>query len=185
MGTFKWPMRIASMDGQQARDIEATVDTGASFTTLPSRLLRELGIEPMGKRGFLLADSQRIEMDNGEVRATIDGDTVTTIVVFGEDDAPPLLGALLTCQYLEYILQVVYGWSCNPWSPPQSHSREPSRSQLIAAGAGMSGSPRTLIRPNDLASAPGVRALTGTGPTSSGGKPNGDKRQWRIEHVHP
>ena len=39
MGTFKWPLRIASMDGQQARDIEATVDTGASFTTLPASLL--------------------------------------------------------------------------------------------------------------------------------------------------
>ena len=93
MGTFKWPLRISSMDGQRARDIEATVDTGASFTTLPSRLLRELGIQPMGKRGFLLADSRRIEMNYGEARATIDGDTVTTIVVFGEDDAPPLLGA--------------------------------------------------------------------------------------------
>ena len=29
----------------------------------------ELGIEPMGKRGFLLADSWRIEMDYGEARA--------------------------------------------------------------------------------------------------------------------
>ena len=94
MGTFKWPLRIASMDGQRAQEIEATVDTGASFTTLPSNLLRELGIEATGKRGFLLAKGRRVEMDYGESRATIDGDTVTTIVVFGEDDAPPLLGAL-------------------------------------------------------------------------------------------
>ena len=93
MGTFKWPLRIASMHGQRAQEIEATVDTGASFTTLPSNLLRELGIEATGKRGFLLAKGRRVEMDYGESRATIDGDTVTTIVVFGEDDAPPLLGA--------------------------------------------------------------------------------------------
>ena len=93
MGTFKWPLRIASMDGQRAQEIEATVDTGASFTTLPSNLLRELGIKATGKRGFLLAKGRRVEMDYGESRATIDGDTVTTIVVFGEDDAPPLLGA--------------------------------------------------------------------------------------------
>ena len=51
MGTFRWPLRISSMDGQQGQDIEATVDTGASFTTLPSSLLRELGIEATGKRG--------------------------------------------------------------------------------------------------------------------------------------
>ena len=93
MGTFKWPLRIASMDGQQARDIDATVDTGASFTTLPSRLLRELGIEATGKRGFLLADGRRVEMDYGRAWATINGDSEVTIVVFGEDEAPPLLGA--------------------------------------------------------------------------------------------
>ena len=93
MGTFKWPLRIASIDGQQGRDIEATVDTGASFTTLPSSLLRELGIEATGKRGFLVADGRRIEMDYGEARATINGDSVTTIVVFGADEAPALLGA--------------------------------------------------------------------------------------------
>ena len=43
MGTFRWPLRISSMDGQQAQDIEAPVDTGASFTTLPSRLAAGVG----------------------------------------------------------------------------------------------------------------------------------------------
>ena len=93
MGTFKWPVRIASMDGRQAQDIEATVDTGASFTTLPSSLLQELGVQATGKRGFLLADGRRVEMDFGQAWATIDGESVVTIVVFGEDEAPPLLGA--------------------------------------------------------------------------------------------
>ena len=51
MGTFSWPLRISSMDGQQARDIEATVDTGAAYTTLPTRLLRELGVTPMAGAG--------------------------------------------------------------------------------------------------------------------------------------
>ena len=87
------PLRISSLDGQQARNIEGTVDTGASFTTLPSLLLRELGIEATGKRGFLLADGRRVEMDYGQAWATIDGESVVTIVVFGEDEAPPLLGA--------------------------------------------------------------------------------------------
>lgn len=81
------------MDGQRARDIEATVDTGAAYTTLPTRLLRQLGVAPMGKRRFLLADGRRIEMDYGEARATVDGESVATLVVFAEDDAPALLGA--------------------------------------------------------------------------------------------
>ena len=93
MGTFKWPLRIASMDGQRVREIEATVDTGAAYTTLPSSLLRELGVEPMGQRRFLLADGRRVDMEYGRAWATINGDSEVTIVVFGEDDAPALLGA--------------------------------------------------------------------------------------------
>ena len=50
MGTFKWPLRISSMDGRQSQDIEAVVGTGAFYTTLPVSLLRSLGIEPRGKR---------------------------------------------------------------------------------------------------------------------------------------
>ena len=37
------------MDGQQSRDIEATVDTGAAYTTLPASLLREIGVTPIGQ----------------------------------------------------------------------------------------------------------------------------------------
>ena len=52
MGTFNWPLRISSMDGEQSREIEATVDTGAAYTTLPASLLHEIGVEPRGKRRF-------------------------------------------------------------------------------------------------------------------------------------
>ena len=93
MGTFSWPIRISSMDGQQSRDVEAMVDTGASFTVLPSNLLREIGVEASGKRRFLLADGRRVEMEYGQAWATIDGESVVTIVVFGEENAAPLLGA--------------------------------------------------------------------------------------------
>ena len=66
VGTFSWPLRISSMDGRETRDVEATVDTGAAYTTLPGSLLREIGVTPMGKRRFLLADGRRIELDYGE-----------------------------------------------------------------------------------------------------------------------
>ena len=109
MGTFTWPLRISGMDGQQTLEIEATVDTGAAYTTLPARLLRELGIAPMGKRTFLVADGRRVEMDYGQAWATIDGESEVTIVVFGEDDAPPLIGSL----------HPGGGWPWR-WTPPHS-----------------------------------------------------------------
>ena len=93
MGTFQWPLRISSIDGRQSREIEATVDTGAAYTTLPARFLRELGVEPMGTRRLLLADGRRVDMEYGEAKASINGEQVTTVVVFGEDDGPALLGA--------------------------------------------------------------------------------------------
>ena len=93
MGTFEWPLRISSMDERQTREIEATVDTGAAYTTLPTRLLRELGVEPMGTRRLLLADGRRVDMDYGQAWVAINGERVVTLVVFGEDDGPALLGA--------------------------------------------------------------------------------------------
>ena len=93
MGTFKWSLRISAMEGHEGREIEATVDTGAAYTTLPSTLLRGLGIEPVDKGVFLLADGRRVEMEIGRAWTTINGASEVTLVVFEEDDAPPLLGA--------------------------------------------------------------------------------------------
>ncbi len=93
MGTFQWPLRISGMDERETREIKATVDTGAAYTTLPARLLRDLGVAPMGKRRLLLADGRRVDMEYGEAKASINGEQVTTVVVFGEDDGPALLGA--------------------------------------------------------------------------------------------
>ena len=42
VGTFNWPLRISAMDSPETAEIEATVDTGAAYTTLPARLLRNL-----------------------------------------------------------------------------------------------------------------------------------------------
>ena len=80
------------MDGRQGQDIEANVGTGAFYTTLPPGLLHSLGIEPRGKRRVLLDDERRVDLDYGRARATINGESVITLVVFGEDDSPALLG---------------------------------------------------------------------------------------------
>ncbi len=93
MGTFNWPVRISSIDGQQFRDVTAEVDTGSSYTTLPGSMLRELGIVPKGRRTLLLANNQRVNLEYGEALATIDGESVTTLVLFGDDQSPALLGA--------------------------------------------------------------------------------------------
>lgn len=92
MGTFTYPLRITGMDGERSVDIEATVDTGALYTMLPARTLREIGVEPIGSRRFPIGDGSNVEMEVGHAWALIDGKSVTTLVAFAEDDAPPVIG---------------------------------------------------------------------------------------------
>ena len=93
MGVFNWPIRLESMDGQRSLEIEAMVDTGASYTIVPANLLRDLGVSPIDKISLVLADGRPVEYDIGEARATISGRSIPTLVVFGNDDARALLGA--------------------------------------------------------------------------------------------
>ena len=93
MGVFNWPMRLDSMDGERSLEIEAMVDTGANYTIVPAGLLKDLGVEPIDKIPLVLADGRPVEYDLGRATATINGRSIPTLVVFGEDHARALLGA--------------------------------------------------------------------------------------------
>lgn len=93
MGTFNETLRLESKDGQRSVEVEALVDTGAFFTLVPAKLLRELGVEPVDTRTAELADGRLVSYEVGQVVATVHGRTVTTLVLFGNDDVEPLLGA--------------------------------------------------------------------------------------------
>ena len=93
MGVFTCPVRIASMDGERSVEIDALVDTGSTFTLVPGHLLRQLGVSRIDDMRMELADGSTVLYDLGDAVASVDGRTVTTIVLFGDDDTRPLLGA--------------------------------------------------------------------------------------------
>ena len=93
MGTFTVLLQVGASSGGQFVDVEALVDTGASHTMLPGGLLRGLGIEAIENVSFKLADERVVEYEVGEARLGLDGRERTTLIVFGPDDAAPLLGA--------------------------------------------------------------------------------------------
>ena len=103
MGTFSWPVRLESMDGERSLEIEALVDTGAFHTMVPASQLTELGVTPSRSTLLEMADGRVGRYDLGEARATIDGRSVPTIVVFGEEGVEPLLGAY-TLEGLSFIV---------------------------------------------------------------------------------
>ncbi len=94
MGTFNVTIEVAAGPEGPFEPIDAMVDTGATFTVAPGSTLRRLGVEPTRRVGFVLADGSRKELDAGWVVIRVDGQESPSPVVFGEEGAPPLLGAV-------------------------------------------------------------------------------------------
>lgn len=93
MGEFYWPIGIWSTDGERLETVDALVDTGASYSLFPRSMLKRLGIVPIGQRGFEQADGRVIYRDIGRALLRINDDEDVQRVIFGEDDAEPLIGA--------------------------------------------------------------------------------------------
>ena len=93
MGTFFHPITLFGPTGAP-ETLEALVDTGSSFTTVPAPLLERLGVRAFARVRLRLANGQVAEADIGEVRAELNGLPRRTIFcVFGEPQAPPTIGA--------------------------------------------------------------------------------------------
>ena len=93
MGTFNTKIEIGDPSGSRWEVVEALVDTGATYTSIPVSVLARLGVSRGDRLTFIQADGNKYERDTGETKARINGKTVTTIVIFAEEDAPALLGA--------------------------------------------------------------------------------------------
>ena len=94
MGTFQVTIEVGDPEGRRYETIDALVDSGATYTTMPASLLSRLGVSPHSKRTFVLADGTRIERDFGRRWVRLDGEYDISAVVFGDEGAMPLLGAL-------------------------------------------------------------------------------------------
>jgi clan AA aspartic protease len=93
MGVFSVTAGIGDPAGNRFRDVEFTVDTGSSYTSLPASILLELGVRPHKKQRFVMADGRRVESDLGRTWIRINGEQEITIVIFAEERTEPLLGA--------------------------------------------------------------------------------------------
>ena len=94
MGVFRVDIEVGDLSGEQFLGVQALVDTGSSYTSLPARLLARLGVLPTGQRPFRQADDRIVQRQTGHARFRLNGDEVITPVVFDPANAEPLLGAL-------------------------------------------------------------------------------------------
>jgi aspartyl protease family protein len=94
MGQFTVTLDVGDIFGRDYDSVEALVDTGASNSVFPGSLLRRLGVEIIDRNFFRMADGRMVEFDMGTVRVRLDGRERFSVVVFGDEDMRPLLGAI-------------------------------------------------------------------------------------------
>jgi predicted aspartyl protease len=115
MSTFFHPITLHGPTGESVT-VAALVDTGASFTSVPEDVLRQLAVLPARRARLRTADRRLQVQALGEVAAEIDGESVQTIVVFGPPASPPAIGAytleglLLGVDPVEHKLVPLEGW---------------------------------------------------------------------------
>lgn len=93
MGTFRVAIELGDPAGTRWQSVEALVDTGATYTSVPAPLLEVLGVLPHMHARFVLADGREVERPIGRTWIRVDGRAEMTLVVFAEPGAPVLLGA--------------------------------------------------------------------------------------------
>ena len=68
------------------------VDTGATDTLAPGSALRKIGVQPVGTTVYELADGSVHEYPFGLVQIEFMGEVTAGRVIFGPEEAEPLLG---------------------------------------------------------------------------------------------
>lgn len=80
--TFSVIIEVGDPQGRRFVAVEALVDTGASDTALPEALLRALGVQPLTRRLYRLANGTRVMRDVGQTMVRIAGSQRVVSVVF-------------------------------------------------------------------------------------------------------
>jgi len=76
------------------QSVELLVDSGAIYSVVPAALLRGLGIKPLRKEEFSLADGSKVIRRKGVALFKYEKWIGGGDVIFGEPGDSPLLGAL-------------------------------------------------------------------------------------------
>ena len=93
MGTISVPIQVAASPSGGYVSMDALVDTGATYSMIPSDVLAELGVVVEETRSFEIADGSEVEFQSGEASVRVEGKRVTAVVVFAPEGTALLLGA--------------------------------------------------------------------------------------------
>lgn len=103
MGETRAPFKIYGINGKVA-ELEALVDTGATFTKIPETAARELKLEAQYETEVELADGRRVKRGLALAEVELEGVRRPVLIAIGGEERP-LIG---------YTTLEVLGFKVNP-----------------------------------------------------------------------
>ena len=94
MGLTHVAVRLFNSDSQDAYEADFLVDTGTMDTMAPASKLKKIGMQPIGKDLYELANGEIVEFEHGNAELTFMGEVVPVRIIFGPDNSEPLLGVV-------------------------------------------------------------------------------------------
>ena len=94
MGLTHVPVTVSNLATSESLTINFLIDTGATEPMVPASELERIGIQPIGKRVYELANGRSQEFEIGEARISFWGETFPTRLIFGPDGSEPILGVI-------------------------------------------------------------------------------------------
>ena len=101
-----WAVRRHQLVAKQVRRVvvpDALVDTGATALSLPKKVIRQLGLEKIGKRRIRTSAGIRIAATYSPVNITIQGRTCLLDVTEVPDGVPVLIGQI-PLEQLDFVV---------------------------------------------------------------------------------
>lgn len=94
MGMFEAKVKVANLAApNKTQEISLLVDTGATLSWIPRSVLEKLGVKPVSRLPFTLADGRRLERDTSAILLMINGRKAAVPVAFAEPGEESVLGA--------------------------------------------------------------------------------------------
>ena len=94
MGLTHVAVRLFNSHSQDTYEADFLVDTGATDSMVPACELVRIGIKPNHKKTYELANGELAKYDVGYAEFSFMDETIVSRVIFGPDNAEPILGVL-------------------------------------------------------------------------------------------
>ena len=94
MGLTHVVVRLFNSPSSDKYEADFLVDTGATDTMAPASDLKRIGIQPLGKDVYELANGELVEYEYGSAELQFMNEIVPIRIVFGPDGSEPILGVI-------------------------------------------------------------------------------------------